>query len=587
MLYFTKRIVFLSLFVVLFACTAHDEKIESVIANAQMLIDVTPDSSLTILDEIREEKSAWPMAQQMKFELVYAQAQNKAFVNFTTDSIVLEVADYYGSHGSANEIMLANYMVGCAYRDLGDAPSALKYMNIAVDAVGRDDETCDLETLMAIHSQLGGLYQNVAAFESELLEDIKAEQIAWQIGDTLSALRLKWNRACCLYDSHQVSQALAIIDSIDGFVKRNGLREDPMLIYPIKIDAQIKCQNSLETGRLLHEYEKKVNITPESSCDEVIDAAYFQNKGHYYSMIDEADSAIQMYQCVQTCVRKSSFLDAERYRLLEASYRGMVNAYSSKHQPDSVVKYAKLYCELCDSVTSSQSSEQMFRMQALYNYTKIQEQVFVAERNVSGLRFMILLVVVASAFVSLVMYMVYQKHLRKVKRDQIKMNREYQYLLSDLDRTADELHCCRVKSQEREAEIQKLQSSLDMYQANAVSLEQWRDERNIVGCEIAKHLHTLSVQGLTATEDELERLSVIAESGFPVFFATISNKAYGLSKFEINICVLIRFNFISSEIAVLTSRSSQRITNIKSSINKKIFGKSGAKALGANLLALK
>ena len=49
----------------------------------------------------------------------------------------------------------------------------------------------------------------------------------------------------------------------------------------------------------------------------------------------------------------------------------------------------------------------------------------------------------------------------------------------------------------------------------------------------------------------------------------------------------MRFQFIPSEIAVLTDHSSQRITNLKSTINKKLFGKQGAKTLEMHLLALK
>ena len=88
----------------------------------------------------------------MRYELVYAQAQNKAYVNFTTDSIVLSLVDYYGRHGNANEQMMANYMAGCAYRDLEDALSALKYLNLAVDAVDESDEDCDLNILKKLGS---------------------------------------------------------------------------------------------------------------------------------------------------------------------------------------------------------------------------------------------------------------------------------------------------------------------------------------------------------------------------------------------------------------------------------------------------
>ena len=66
-------------------------------------------------------------SRQMHKALMQAKAQNENFEPFTTDSTMLRVVDYYDSHGTANEQMLAHYFLGCVYRDLGDAPRALEH----------------------------------------------------------------------------------------------------------------------------------------------------------------------------------------------------------------------------------------------------------------------------------------------------------------------------------------------------------------------------------------------------------------------------------------------------------------------------
>lgn len=58
----------------------------------------------------------------MYYDLLRADAQNKAYIDFTTDSVMLQVADYYDQHGTANEQMRAHYLLGCTYRDLKDVP---------------------------------------------------------------------------------------------------------------------------------------------------------------------------------------------------------------------------------------------------------------------------------------------------------------------------------------------------------------------------------------------------------------------------------------------------------------------------------
>ena len=176
MFHFRIHYLFFPLIACILSACGPDKHAESIITEAEQLLNSKPDSALVVLDDIRENKGDWPRSQQMHYELVYAQAQNKAFVNFTTDSIVLSLVDYYGRHGNANEQMMANYMAGCAYRDLEDALSALKYLNLAVDAVDEKDGDCDLHTLMRVYSQMGGLYQRVAAFENERIADSHAEQ---------------------------------------------------------------------------------------------------------------------------------------------------------------------------------------------------------------------------------------------------------------------------------------------------------------------------------------------------------------------------------------------------------------------------
>jgi hypothetical protein len=126
-----------------------------------------------------------------------------------------------------------------------------------------------------------------------------------------------------------------------------------------------------------------------------------------------------------------------------------------------------------------------------------------------------------------------------------------------------------------------------MYQDNEQNIEQWNAERAIFTCDIARHLHTLSLHAQKVTPNELNRLLITAQNAFPRFYANITDASKGLSYSEIVICVLIRFRFIPSEMSLLLGLSSQRITNLKSSVNQKLFGTQGAKTLDSHLMHLK
>ena len=574
---------------ILFSCT--DKHADSIITKAEQLLNTKPDSAFAVLDDIRESKEDWPRSQQMRYELVYAQAQNKAFVNFTTDSIVLSLVDYYGRHGNANEQMMANYMAGCAYRDLEDALSALKYLNLAVDAVDENDEDCDLNTLMRVYSQMGGLYQRVAAFENERIADSNAERLAWQICDTLSALRLMRLRASTLYDALQQSEALMILDSIVQFCNEHGLPEQTKNIYPMRIKYHIQTNNASCADSLLREYESKMGIRPSTRDEDIVDITHFYRKGLYYNLVEQPDSAIQMFKRLLQLINKRPLYTVGRHDLREGSYQGLLEAYSLKHQPDSVIKYANLYCQWNDSSTRAKSSEHLLRYQSLYNYTKIQDQALKAEQKASRLRVIIILLVVFATTIVIVAWSIYQKRLKKERQKQIETNKGYQSLLHEIEKSAEELQLVKTDSErfqrEKESEIQKLQTALAMYQDNEQSVEQWSDERAIFACDIAKRLHSLSSHAQKATPNELNCLLVTAQNAFPKFYANITDASKGLSHTEIIISILIRFQFIPSEISLLLGLSSQRITNLKSSVNQKLFGTQGAKTLDSHLMSLK
>lgn len=590
MVYLRIQYLFLPILAfILFSCT--DKHADSIITKAEQLLNTKPDSALAVLDDIRESKTDWPRSQQMRYELVYAQAQNKAYVNFTTDSIVISLVDYYGRHGNANEQMMANYMAGCAYRDLEDALSALKYLNLAVDAVDESDEDCDLNTLMRVYSQMGGLYQRVAAFENERIADMHAERLAWQIGDTISALRLMWLQACCLYDSRNQSQAIIILDSIAQFTEKNGIQKDPNLIYPIKTDYYLEIKDIKCAEKLLNEYERKLGGLTESLDSLIYDIAHFYRKGKYYNIVQNPDSAIQMFNKLLHLLGQRPLYTSQRHGLKEVSYQGLTEAYSLKHNPDSVIKYANLYCQWNDSSTRAKSSEHLLRYQSLYNYAKIQDQALKAEQKASRLRVTMILLVVIGIAIAIIVWSIYQERLKKERQKQIATNKEYQLLIHELDRAAEELLLVKTDSErflkEKDSEIHSLQTSLSIYQGNTLDVEQWNNERTILQCDLVHHLHSLSAQGKVATLDELDGLVAIAQNVFPKFYQTIIDDTKGLSYREIITCILIRFKFIPSEIAVLTNNSYQQITNLKSTINKKLFDKKGAKTLDSNLMSLK
>ena len=173
----------LMVLVILSSCTGN-KMYNQLLTKADSLMNIDDDSAkvaIQMLDEVKPKLSDFTRSQKMRYELLYHKAMNKTDSTFTSDSIMLEVVDYYEHHGSANDRMLAYYMLGCVYRDMHEAPMALEYYNKATEQADTTAKDCDYATLCRVYSQMGVLfdkqylpYEELASFDKATLYAYKA-----------------------------------------------------------------------------------------------------------------------------------------------------------------------------------------------------------------------------------------------------------------------------------------------------------------------------------------------------------------------------------------------------------------------------
>ena len=77
-----------------------------------------------------------------------------------------------------------------------------------------------------------------------------------------------------------------------------------------------------------------------------------------------------------------------------------------------------------------------------------------------------------------------------------------------------------------------------------------------------------------------------AEEYLTDFYQHINRRDLELTDQEILVCILTRLQFIPTEQAALLDVSKQRITNLRSSINQKLFDEKSSKTLEKNILNL-
>ena len=92
------------------------------------LLESNPDSAYALLTNIQEKVDSLDDTGLSARQLMYkASAQNKLYLKMPSDTIFQSVVDYYAKYGTANDRMKSLYLMGCIYRDKGEAPLAMKY----------------------------------------------------------------------------------------------------------------------------------------------------------------------------------------------------------------------------------------------------------------------------------------------------------------------------------------------------------------------------------------------------------------------------------------------------------------------------
>ncbi|MDE6194487.1 MAG: hypothetical protein K2M83_10960 [Muribaculaceae bacterium] len=118
--------------------------------------------------------------------LLRIKAQDKAYVVHTSDSVILRVIDYYSRHKGSGHYPEALYYGGRVYSDIGDAPTALRYFQAALEALpeGKNDNLRS-----RIYSQMGSLlnslrlYKEAGSFIKEVIGIEMAD------GDSINLMR--------------------------------------------------------------------------------------------------------------------------------------------------------------------------------------------------------------------------------------------------------------------------------------------------------------------------------------------------------------------------------------------------------------
>lgn len=569
-----EKVIFLLLIIMLLASCAENRKYDDLMQRADSIMNVNDDSAkvaIRMLDGVKSQLSEFTKKQRMRYELLRHKAMNKACITFTSDSVMKEVVDYYDNHGSANERMLANYVLGCVYRDMHEAPMALEYYNKATEQADTTAADCDYGTLYRVYSQMGFLFSKQYLLYQELNAFDKAEKYAYLAKDTFNAI-VNYQNQGEVYDFLGKKDSVIAINLLAAkLFKKHGNDYAAAIAFGCNYNYYIEKKDSINAKKAFEAY----NSTGYEGNSNYEDAKAYVLclKGTYYMFTGQLDSACYILQ--------QSLKFCKSFSNKAATTKALAHYYAKVNQPSLAMKYALQSSEYNDSDLIEARKTQLQQVQAMYDYGRNQEIARMAEQKAKRSTQMNYMIVFACVILFLFLSYIYRKQLALKKKRIAVSKLLYEDSLLKLKRLQDEKAKLVAENDnklfqvimEKENTIDKLKAEIndiqERYSLSSIS----NVELSLMDSSICKKIKFIEVHPRKKMSDEdWKELADTVEKTIPNFIPRLKNK---LNDKDYQICLLIRLGFSTSLIARLLGLSDAAISKSRKTMLKKLCGKVG------------
>ena len=569
-----EKVIYLLLILLILASCAGNRKYDDLMQRADSIMDVDDDSAtvaIRMLDGIKPQLPEFSQSQKMRYELLRHKAMNKACITFTSDSVMKEVVDYYDHHGSANERMLANYVLGCVYRDMYEAPMALEYYNKATEQADTTAADCDYGTLYRVYSQMGFLFSK-QYLPYQLLDAFgKAVKYAYLAKDTLNAIINYQNRENAYSYLGNKDSVIAINLQAAKLFKKHGNDYAAAIAFGCNYKYYIEKKDFINAKKAFEAY----NSTGYEGNSNYEDAKAYVLclKGTYYMFTGQLDSACYILQ--------QSLKFCKSFSNKAATTKALAHYYAKVNQPSLAMKYALQSSEYNDSDLIEARKTQLQQVQAMYDYGRNQEIARMAEQKAKRSTQMNYMIVFACVVLFLFLSYVYRKQLALKKKRIAASKLVYEDCLLKLKRLQEEKAQLVAEKDkklaqiitEKENAISKLVSEIHDIQ-NRYSLSSMSDAYLVLkNSSIYKKIQCIEAHPLEEMhEEDWTELADTVEKVIPDFIPMLKNR---VSDRDYRICLLIRLGIPASLMARLLNLSDAAISKSRKTMLKKLCGKVG------------
>ena len=525
--------------------------------------------------------------EEMRRQLNELQARNQADSLMTDDSLALTLCDYFDSHGTPNEQMLAHYLLGRTYADMGEAPRALDSYYDAVTYADTTSEDCDYRTLIGIYGQMSVIFHQQNLPYDEINAIRKYSDYTLKLGDTISYITYLGQLISPYYLLGENDTVLQIIEDVNSQLEQRGYHDLPPLNLGTAAYIYTERGEIEKAAEMLSKYEHTPGLFDDDNNIEQGWESYYWIKGFYELKINRLDSA------------EFFFRKAIRYGDFQSvlyAYNGMLKTYQRKNHPDSVTYYSLLYEEALDSLHNRMQTDAIRQSAALYGYTRSErliEQEAQKRREAWYWFIGLLTFVLISGSLVIQLYRKRQSEKRIMIRQMMttisKLRSEHQVVKKELeDLNSKNYKGLLLEKERQEHELRQHIAELK----EEIEKDRVSDQRNDLNAfknskivEVFAKKAQFSKDHPIPNKNEWSVLVKQFMEDMPAL-CHFFNSEKKLSMLQLYTCILLILDYDEGEIAGLTDSNNSIISIAKRRANEKLFKEKSAKTLKYNLKRL-
>jgi len=521
-----------------------------------------------LLDRLRDSLSLFDEEQHMYYDLLDLKVNDKMYVRHTSDSLIKRITAFYETYGDRDKLLESYYYMGRVYRDLNDAPEALKYFQKALDVAG---DTRKYRLLSNVYSQMGTLYFYQNVYENAIRMHEKAAQYKLLKGDSTS-LSLVMRDIARVYDAiNKNDSAVLYYQKAADIAKEIGLVHRYSGI-------------STELGDLHREmgmYDKAFECLFESLKDSVGRNMYptYSTLGHIYLEVGKLDSAdYYLRRC----------LDSPDLYVRDAIYEYLSLLYERRLNYREAIRYVRLGQQVQDTIRKITDSEEIRKMTSLYNYQKREtENLRLKGEND---RMQIRIYRILSLFglgLSITLLFIY-----RLKRQKERLARQFEALQREkqeqYERSFQYVEANNAKlnelgtllSKDHEDTNSLLHVRKELLQVTNEQIQLRRTERDLLESDlrhsdIYMKFHSTNEADQIIREEDWNALRKELDKTYNNFTNRLYQLYSGMSLIELRICYLIKISVKVTDMAKILGRSKPSVSSSRKRLYKKIKGEDG------------